>query len=138
MYPNHHLPPPAPPPPPPPHARSGPRSHPRNSAVNQTGAASSHYRVVEQVAYAQPVQVPQPVYYNPEQPQRFHPHQQVVNQGQIGQPFYGHHAQPQRATHSPNAKVRRGPAIQNSDCHLVNPNETLLVSSSSVSNFVFF
>lgn len=67
-----------------------------------------------------------------------------MNQGQIGQPYYGHqpslHVAPAPANHgqsiqvgggasSPNAKVRRG--VPNSDCHLLNPNETLLVRRST-------
>ena len=93
------------------------------------------------------------------------PFQVVVNQGQIGQPYYGHQQLPppplpahshsqsksgllhplhphpggqpgghyqggpvESGASSPNAKVRRSGMPLNSDCHLVNTNETLLVS----------
>ena len=75
--------------------------------------------------------------------------QVVVNQGHMGQPYYGHQQQPMHPHHmgqvhphysgnsqvaaengpsSPNAKVRRSGMPLNSDCHLMNTNETLLVS----------
>ena len=91
--------------------------------------------------------------------------QVVVNQGQMGQPYYGHqqlqppplpahshhssksglmhnpHPHPgghyqgggpvESGASSPNAKVRRSGMPLNSDCHLVNTNETLLVSGPS-------